>query len=409
MNGKWDSLKQFVRAGFWRNFLVKYPESNEMYCRMREVSDRVDAAASSDAARRHPELLERARTELYRGQCNCPYWHGAFGGLYLPHLRNAIYRHLIAADTLAEQLAGRTGRWVDVAAGDYNLDARKEVRLASDRLVAYIAPARGGHLYELDLRNTRVNLLATLNRRPEPYHEKVRRAAGQQQDDGQEHFLGVDDFVKVKQPNLHEKLGYDNWPRKSLVDHFLSDDATIDDLWQGRGEIGDFVLGVYQTRLRRSETRVEAVLTRAGRAGDEPVTVTKTIALDTTAGSMLEVSYFLSGMTPGATFRFAPEFNFAAMPAGADDRFYYDGLGQQLGRLETVLELSDADRLGLVDEWQGIDVSLDLSQPGHFWTFPIQTVSNSEGGYELVHQSSRWCRGGTWSRTRTASGARRFA
>ena len=26
-----------------------------------------------------------------------PYWHGAFGGLYLPHLRNAIYRHLISA------------------------------------------------------------------------------------------------------------------------------------------------------------------------------------------------------------------------------------------------------------------------------------------------------------------------
>lgn len=386
MNGKWDVLKQFVRAGYWRNFLVKYPESNEMYCRMREVSERLEAVSTSDAARKHPEMLVRARTELYRGQCNCPYWHGAFGGLYLPHLRNGIYRHLIAADTLAEQLAGRTGRWVDVAAADYNLDARKEVRLASDRLVAYLAPARGGHLYELDLRSTRVNLLATLNRRPESYHDKVRRAAGQQ-DDGQEHFLGVDDFVKVKQPDLHEKLGYDPWPRKSLVDHFLSPTATVHDLWHGRGDVGDFVLGVYQARLRRSDTRVEAVLTRVGHAGSEPVTVTKTIALDTSAGAMLEIQYLLSGMTPGATLRFAPEFNFAAMPAGADDRFYYDGLGQQLGRLESVLQLQDADRLGLVDEWQGIDVSLDLSTPGGLWTFPIQTVSNSEGGYELVHQS----------------------
>ena len=29
------------------------------------------------------KLSEKARTHLYRGQCNCPYWHGVFGGLYL--------------------------------------------------------------------------------------------------------------------------------------------------------------------------------------------------------------------------------------------------------------------------------------------------------------------------------------
>src|SRR5690606_21505696 len=130
------------------------------------------------------------------------------GGLYLPHLRNAIYRHLIAADTAIEQLAGRTGRWVDVAVADFNLDARKEIRLVGDRLIAYVAPARGGHLYALDLRSTRVNLLATLNRRPEHYREKVRAAAGQEADEG-EHFLGVDDHVKLKQAGLDQKLSYD--------------------------------------------------------------------------------------------------------------------------------------------------------------------------------------------------------
>lgn len=382
----WATLRQFLRAGYWRNFLVKYPEANEMYCRMREVSDKLDALAQSEAARQNPHLLAAARGELYRGQCNCPYWHGAFGGLYLPHLRNAVYRHLIAADTAAEQLAGRTGRWVDVQAADFNLDARKEVRLASDRLVAYLAPARGGHLYELDVRSVRVNLLATLNRRPEAYHDKVRQAAGQT-DDGREHFLGVDDFIKVKQPDLHEKLAYDPWPRKCLVDHFLHPDATLEDLWHGRGEIGDFVLGVYHTRLRRSETRVEAVLTRTGRAGDVTVALTKTVALDASAGSLLDVRYELSGLPPGQRLRLAVEFNFAALPAGANDRYFYNGSGLPLGPLQSLLRLEQTDRLGLVDEWQGLDVSLEVSRPGTFWTFPIQTVSNSEGGFELVHQS----------------------
>ncbi|MEZ6058369.1 MAG: alpha-amylase/4-alpha-glucanotransferase domain-containing protein [Planctomycetaceae bacterium] len=382
----WPRLKQFVRGGFWRNFLVKYPESNEMYARMKEISGRIADLDASPISETHPHLMDAARTELYRGQCNCPYWHGAFGGLYLPHLRNGIYRHLIAADNAVEQLSGRTGRWVSIEAGDFNLDARKEVKLASDRLVAYLSPARGGHLYELDLRSTRVNLLSTLDRRPEPYHERVRVAAQQQQDDAP-HFLGVDDHVLLKQADLDTKLGYDAWPRKSLVDHFLSETATLDDLWKCDGEIGDFVLGVYETKLRRSDSRVEAVLTRSGFAGEAPVTITKTIALDTQLGSQLEITYQLSGMSPGDQHRFAVEFHFAAMASGADDRYFYDHRGQQLGQLQSVLDLPPTERIGLVDEWLGVDVSLDLSSPTGIYTFPIQTVSNSEGGFELVHQS----------------------
>ena len=56
---------------------------------MMMVSRRLQAAADAgDAAN---ELIEQARRALYRGQCNCSYWHGAFGGIYLPHLRNAVY------------------------------------------------------------------------------------------------------------------------------------------------------------------------------------------------------------------------------------------------------------------------------------------------------------------------------
>lgn len=382
----WVQLRQFVRAGFWRNFLVKYPESNEMYCRMREVSDRIARAGTDGTAR--PDLLAQAQTELFRGQCNCPYWHGAFGGLYLPHLRNAIYRHLIAADTLLEQVDGRTGRWVDITAEDYNLDARKEVRLASDRLVAYFAPARGGHLYELDLRSTQVNLLATLNRRPEPYHAKVIAAAEKQKQVQEGDILDLNDQVKFKQPDLDQKIQYDTWPRKSLVDHFLQPGLPLEDFQRGRGEIGSFVQGVYETRLRRSDTRVETVMTREGYMGEHIVRVTKTVGLDTTLGSLLDIEYVLEKLPVGERIHFAVEFNFAAMASGADDRYFYGSTGQQMGQLQTVHDLEEQDRIGLVDEWLGVDASLDLSQPGGIWTTPIQTVSQSEGGFELVHQST---------------------
>ena len=41
----------------------------------------------------------------------------------------------------------------------------------------------------------------------------------------------------------------------------------------------------------------------------------------------------------------------------------------------------------MVDEWLGLDLCLSANSPTHFWTFPIESVSQSEGGFELVHQS----------------------
>jgi alpha-amylase len=384
---EWKRIKPFFRAGFWRNFLVKYPESNEMYCRSREVSDRLEALADSDAARRDPQLFQDARMDLYRGQCNCPFWHGAFGGLYLPHLRNAIYSHLIAADTAVEQLHSRPQRWVDVSAADYNLDARKEIRMSGDRLVAYLAPARGGHLYELDVRTTRVNLLATLNRRPEPYHQKVLEAAGSG-DDVDDVAFNKHEGMRFKQADLDQKIAYDRWPRKALVDHFLRPDVGLEEFRLGNGGIGDFLLGVYETRIRRWETRIETIMSRDGRMGDHWVHVDKTVALDASNGSQLEITYELSQLPRDVPIHFAVEFNFAAMAAGVSDRYFYNGHGEQLGPLETVQSLPAGLRIGLVDEWLGVDASLELTQPAEFWTFPIQTVSQSEGGFELVHQSS---------------------
>jgi alpha-amylase len=382
----WQALRPYTRGGTWRNFRVKYPEANEMYTRMLQVSQRLQQITSEEEDVERPHFINQARTELYRGQCNCSYWHGAFGGLYLPHLRQAVYNHLIAADTLLESAIARPARWVQIDADDYNLDARKEIRIAGDRLVAFLAPSRGGHLYELDVRGVRLNLLGTLNRRPEAYHDVVRHAAHSQHDPNA--VASIHDAVRFKQPDLDRMLIYDNWPRKSLVDHFLPANIDPAALRHGAGEIGDFVLGVYETKLRRSPGRVEAVLSRDGVVGSHRIRLEKSIALEASAGNRLDIRYELSNLPPGERFHFAVEFNFAGLAAGASDRYFYDGSGRQLGRLESVLNLKQAERIGLVDEWLGIDVGIEPSLASDIWTFPIQTVSQSEGGFELVHQSS---------------------
>ncbi len=394
-NAEWPEIKQFIRGGFWRNFRSKYVESNEMYARALQVSSRLEELIRLDSRSEHRDRLAEARSELYRGQCNCSYWHGSFGGLYLPHLRNAVYQHLIAADNILEELSGHlgsanhngSGSWVRIDSDDFDFDAHKEIRMTSDRLVAFVAPARGGHLYELDLRSIRHNLLATLDRRVEPYHEKIKQAALDKSLQSGSGGVDPNGGVKFKQPDLEQKLIYDTTPRKSLVDHFLADGTTLDDFQRGHGEIGDFATGAFHSLLRRSSERVEAVLTRVGHVGRHEVKVTKRIALNAGGETSLEILYVLENLPPNMPFNFAVELNFAGMAAEAQDRYFYDASGRRLGQLQSVLDLPETNRLGLVDEWLGLDAAIELSEPAAIWTFPIQTVSNSEGGFETVHQS----------------------
>ena len=121
-------------------------------------------------------------------------------------------------------------------------------------------------------------------------------------------------------------------------------------------------------------------------ASGVPLKLTKGITAE--AGSQtLEIAYLLEGLPPDRPLHFGVEFNFAGLPSHADDRFFYQQDGTRLGPLQTQLDLQEHLELGLVDQWLGIDLRLVANQPTSWWTFPIETVSNSEGGFELVHQS----------------------
>src|SRR5512135_849994 len=381
-----EGLKPFVRAGgFWRNFKARYPESDEMYTRMLGLSQRLAAAEEGPDA--DPDYLDAARRELYRGQCNCPYWHGAFGGLYLPHLRNAIYRHLIAAHNLLDGAEGKIGPRVGLDVADFNLDARQEVRLENDRLIALVRPAMGGQVYELDARHALTNLLATLERRPEAYHEAIAAAAGGE-GQGSDGPASIHDRVAFKQEGLERLLVYDRHPRKALVDHFFPADVTLADLIACREvERGDFVRGAYLSRIQRGPRRVALVMERPGRADGHPIHVRKTVELAADSPH-LDALYVLEELPVGVSLHFAVEINLAAIAGHAADRYYSDPAGERLGMLDARLDLPSAEGVTLTDDWLDLAVNLHWSSPAGLWCFPIETVSQSEGGFEGVYQSS---------------------
>ncbi len=383
-------IERFFRpGGYWRNFKAKYAECDEMYARMLMVSERLSAIEANKTG--DPDFLEVARQELYRGQCNCPYWHGSFGGLYLPHLRNAIYHSLIAADNALDEAQGRVGPRVALEVDDFNLDLRQEVRLENDALIAMVRPARGGHIYELDVRGCATNVLATLDRRPESYHEAIREAVARiagGQDPGRVTDSSSSEPITLKQQGLDRLLVYDRHPRKALVDHFYPLDVTLDDLAVCRDvERGDFAEGTYLARIQREGRRAAVVMERPGRAADHTIRIRKTIEVK--AGSPeLVVSYVLEDLPRDECLHFAVEINLAAMAGHADDRYYSDPTGEKLGMLDTRLDLPHTSGLTLTDEWLDLSVGLSWSMAPGVWCFPIQTVSQSEGGFEGVYQSS---------------------
>jgi len=376
---RWHRAKRYIRGGYWRNFKTKYPETDEMYTRMMSVSRRIEQAEQDGLTE---DQLGPARQELYRGQCNCSYWHGAFGGVYLPHLRNAVFNHLIAADNLLDRVLDKPHERVEAVSADIDFDGRQEIRLENDRLIALIKPSRGGQIYELDVRSICHNLLATLARRPEAYHRTVLKGPQENGD-----VASIHDRVVFKQEGLDQKLQYDSYPRKSLIDHFYPADVSREAVERGEAaELGNFVWEPYEARLRRNPDRLQVMMSSKGQVEGNPLTITKGVTLES-GSSTLEIAYLLEGLPRDRDLHFGVEFNFAGLPSGAADRYFFNEAGQGLGQLGERLDIQGCQSLGMADEWLGIRVQWRADSLTNVWTYPIETVSQSEGGFELVHQS----------------------
>lgn len=145
-----------VRGSHWRNFLVKYPESNRMHKKVLMLSRLCRERGNPPAARR----------ALGAAQCNDAYWHGVFGGLYLRHLRDAIWKKIAEAEGEI-----RKGEGLSCDQVDLDLDGHQELWVHSESFSALVSPARGGVIEELTLFRSGVNLANTLTRRREAYHE----------------------------------------------------------------------------------------------------------------------------------------------------------------------------------------------------------------------------------------------
>jgi len=70
----------------------------------------------------------------------------------------------------------------------------------------------------------------------------------------------------------------------------------------------------------------------------------------------------------------------------AHDRYFESAGERQPLRWSSV---APGSHLRVVDEWQGVSVTLTAPHAQEFWITPIETVSESEEGFERIYQGSQ--------------------
>jgi 4-alpha-glucanotransferase len=390
-------VKRFLRGGFWRGFFSKYAEANLLHKKMLRVSSKLRSGARKNGKKSANYF--KAMTHLLRAQCNDAYWHGIFGGLYAPHLRTALWRELILAETLADAARHRAAQYRVAEKLDFDADGMEEIEITSPQFAALVKPLGGGTLEALDFRPRAVTLVNSLQRRLEAYHSRVSAAAADKKVD---HVASIHDLALAKEEGLAERLRYDRWPRHSFRLLLFADRKKHGDYETLRlDEVGSFAGGDYKieevTRDRATfsiEAPLDGAISMAGQCNNLRAMKTMTFtsaaeSCDVKCGlelSRCTVEFPSPDDAAQLQFMAGLEIVINLLAPNVPDRYFeYAGNRQPLAWSGVV----EGSHVRVVDEWQDVAVEIDAPGASHLWIAPIETVSESEEGFERVYQGSQ--------------------
>jgi len=336
-----QDLKKFVKGAMFHNFFTKYYHSNFIHKKSYYISKMIEE-----------NFDERAQNYLHMAQCNCGWWHGVFGGIYLPHIRMAIYENFLRAQKIIFE---KKEKKFDLKILDIDFDDKDEILVESKNNFIVISPSYGGSLIEFSSKNKFVNYAGLIERKPEAYHFKPRK-------DINGNIIG----------NIPQEFYYDWHIRRTLLDHFIKPDTDIYSFSKARYfEQGDFIPQEYEFSYRYSND-INIGLKRKGIVWEYDKKVDIEISKDINIAEFdgFDVKYKIKNISDiNLTQRFGIEFAFA------------------FARNRGFQEIKDIKEYIFEDDVRG-NIKLEFSIPIKLWIFPIETVSNSESGSEKIYQGS---------------------
>ncbi len=343
-SGWYEHKKAFLRGGIWKNFFSRYPESNWMHKRMLGLSERL---ARLPVNQQTKEMQEK----LYQSQANDAYWHGMFGGLYLPHLRRAVYRNIVELEAMLDTCNPRSAYFTE----DMDFDGVKEVFLQNGIIQAVLKLDSIASICELDAYLLKHNFGDTLRRQVESYYKKIQ--PGKQGSFNHE-VSGI--------ASAHDRINY-----KHVIN---AADIEADDYPQGMfiDRLDDVYINYQYESLTNKSISFQAEETSQH--------INKKIELE---HNRLKASYCFTGKKKNV---FRTEISLA-MPScdGMGGRYIYQG--KIPGGFGQSLKLTKMTEITLDDDTLKGNIVLKTSSPVLFYAQPHFTVSQSESGFEKIMQA----------------------
>jgi alpha-amylase len=325
---------------------------------------------------------------------------------------------------VADAAAG--GRPYGARLVDTDLDAIDEVLVTTPGQTVVVDLAEGAGVSAWDLRACRVALASVLRRRPEAYHERLVA----HEEEAEEHALGeaapagkagpaadagaaadaiaaasggpktIHDMANSKEPGLAAFLSYDRHERRSGLVHLLPADGATTAAHFATAtyrELGDFVDTPYKLDTL-SDGRVAA--RRGGSVAIEgaefPLEVEKTFRFaGSRMGPILElVTTVVDRADRALEFELAVEWNVNLLGGGHNPAAYYETASGERTPHDALGGLASASGIAFGNDFEGVRIEASIEPVAGLTWYPVETVSNSEGGFERSYQGSsllfRW-------------------
>ncbi|MFH1352077.1 MAG: alpha-amylase/4-alpha-glucanotransferase domain-containing protein [bacterium] len=352
----------FICGGIFQNMLIKYPESNLMHKKMLKLSREIINLRES-------ENFPAMQRHLFRGQCNCAYWHGIFGGIYMGHLRAAVFHELLECEKL---LYGTSGKKMLLAEDDSVFYGQNEIDVCTENFSAHIHPDIGANVSELSEFKTCHNLGFVMKRRKEVYHtsnilnDKIVEPANKS--------------VKIKDA---QKLTYDWYDRFSFIFHFFHPETRLEDFAKCTyGEQGDFVNQPFKYTIDRDAGKIICERTGHVWEADNFVNITVTKTFEFFGNSEIKFLWKITNNSP-KKINLLPGIELNLSPSSQNSATFSVGA-------ETVpctkLFQGSGDSVVLEDKIYNLTMKILCSKKTKIWLYPVETVCLIDTGFESLFQ-----------------------
>ncbi len=354
-----ENADKFVKGGIWKNFLTKYEESNRIHKKTLRLSDLAKKIGS-----------EQFDEMLIKTEANDALWHGVFGGVYLPNLRDNCYKHIIECEK-------RLGLSKSVEISDENFDGYMEARLKNESFYAIFEEKNGAQMTDFSSFGLLFNYQNTLTRRKEAYHAKFFESKEAPKEATDEGIDTIHDITIEGAEILKENLFYDWYQKNSFVEHICDSSFDAHSFFAcSFAEYGDFANQPF--RLINSDKKSVAFERDGGIYIDGQKHDAKIVKKFKITEDALKFDITLKTQAD-TVFTFVEEFNFHFCD--------YETLVINDAKLGTDrLSFDGVTSLKIEDMTNAQSVLFELDGSFDVFVTPVVTVSQNERGAELCTQ-----------------------